>query len=36
MRTILKLSAENAKIGDWVADDAVRFELLSRVNLSTG
>jgi hypothetical protein len=29
MRTIFEFSAENAKIVDWLADDAVCCELLS-------
>ena len=32
MRTIFEFSAENAEIADWVADDPVRRELLSRSN----
>jgi hypothetical protein len=32
MRTIFEFSAENAEIADWVADDPVRCELLSRSN----
>jgi hypothetical protein len=32
MRRIFQLSAENAKIGDWVADEAVWREPLSAAN----
>ena len=32
MRAILEFSAENAKIEDWLADDAVQCELLSASN----
>ena len=29
MRSIFDFPAENAKMADWVADDAVRYEPLS-------
>ena len=34
-RRILEFSVENAEGADWLADGAVRFELVSRVNRLT-